>query len=578
MTHGRLIRLTVIACVFTLGTALSAMAQTHVVKLGTGQVAPALTTTINLVLSSTTDVAGMNFTVKLPNNENLEFRKYDGSRVAQLTSAMTAAGFTLEDNLVSSTEYRGLIYKPSGTQSAFPAGTDVVIAQVHLQAKGGATVGANVNVILDNGFTSDATPVRLLALSNVNGDSIGLVDMGDPKGRQVPKQDGAVEIIQGAVFSPIVVDFGPGQGDWTTLQIRPTFDNSANPPIKVLHPGVGIGLKVLNASDTYGYYTSPMSYIQTASPARAFSNVLMRANWTVASDTDNLNDVPQFFLQLNGSDFAVAEVMLIQSSPSVSGGRISPGTAGKTYSQYFVPTESAQNDKGPSGYTMTFILSNNNPNYGGPVDKQVILKGVDVRGAALDASGATPVAGFNYDFTASGADTQGWYSDVPANCYYIDLSNFPNTAQVSADNGLVMRSVNTDLANGKFSLAIWNAPPFPLAGSDSIIYRLRLKIASLTPNPAQTPQFRIILASELYQWTRFFEVNKKLPSDNFDSSMAPTAEGTNYDVYFTYPTELNNVPIRISVYQVNIQTHDDPNGAFKILGGQLHQMPLPTFN
>lgn len=577
MTYGRLIRLTVIACVITLGAALSAMAQTHVVKLGTGQVAPGQSVAVDLILSSTTDVAGMNFTVKLPDNTNLEFRKYDGNRVAQLTSAMTTGGFTLDDNLVSATEYRGLIYKPSGTQSAFPAGTDVVIAQVHLQAKGGATVGANVVVALDNGFTADPTPVRLLGLSDVNGNSIGLVDMGNALGGQVSKQDGAVEIIQGAVFPPVTVDFGPGQGTWTTLQIRPTFDSSDNPPIKVLHPGVGVGLKVLNASDTYGYYTSPASFIQTASPARAFSNVLMRANWTVSSNTDTLDNVPQFRMQLNGSDFAIADVMEIQSSPSVSGGRISPGTAGKTFSQFFVPSESAQNDVGASGYTMTFALSNNNPNYGGPVDSQVILRGVDVRGATLDTAGATPVSGFNYDFSAAGANAQGWTSDVPPNCYFIDLSNFPNTAQVSADNGLVMRSVNTDLAGGKYSLAIWNAPTFPLTGSDSIIYRLRLKIATLTTTPAQTPQFRIILASELYQWTRFFEVNKKLPT-GFDASMAPTTEGTNYDVYFTYPTELNNVPVRVSVYMVNIQTHDDPNGAFKILGGQLHQMPLPTFN
>jgi hypothetical protein len=578
MTNGRLIRLTVIACVFTLGTALSAMAQTHVVKLGTGQVAPGQATTVNLVLSSTADVAGMNFTVKLPNNNNLEFRKYDGNRVAELTSAMTAGGFTLDDHLVSNTEYRGLIYKPSGTQSTFPSGTDVVIAQIHLTAKAGAGVGANVAVTLDNGFTSDPTPVRLLALSDVTGNSIGLVDMGDAKGGQVPKQDGAVEIIQGAVFPPITVDFGPGQGNWTTLQVRPTFDNSDNPPIKVLHPGVGVGLKVLNASDTYGYYTSPASFIQTASPERAFSNVLMRANWTIASNTDNLGNAPIFFLQLNGSDFALAEVMVVQSSPTVSGGRISPGTAGKTYSQYFVPTESSQNTVGASGYIMTFALANNNPNYGGPVDSQAILKGVDIRGATLNTAGATPVAGFNYDFTASGTDTQGWASDVPANCYFIDLSNFPNTAQVSADNGLVMRSVNTDIAGGKYALAIWNAPTLPLAGSDSILYRLRMKIATLTPNPAQTPQFRVLVSSEDYQWIRIFEVNKKLPAPDADPSLAPTPEGKDYDLFFNYPAELNNVPVRISVYMVNIQTLDDPNGAFKIIGGQLHQMPLPTFN
>lgn len=566
MTIGRLYRVAAVAGLALLLAPLSAMAQSPTWTVSNAEAEAGSEVVLNLILSDTTlpppdstGIAGANLTVRLDNNDLLTFQTYDGTHYAEKGS--TVASWQMDENLVSATELRVVLYDSNTPPQALGAGTDVTLVQVHLLINGAASVGANAQVHLDLGVDGSVTPnVGLTRLSNANGESF------------LPgASSGTVTVAQPA-YPPVVFDFSGGQLDWSVIQIRETFDASGSPPFKVVNPGVAIGLKVTKTNDTFGFYSSTPDAI----PPVPNDDMLVRANWLLSSSSADPADAPAVRLRFNSADYTVAESLEVTSPNDVSGGRLSPGTTPKIISEYFVQATSTRNGVGTDGYQASFDLMAFDPNYTGPLDSAIWLHQLEVEATALDTSSPTPVAAFNYDFSASGTDTQNWNGIVIPTLYGLDGVGFPNTIVAEADNGLILRSENTLTAppDYKFSFAFWTSPQFALVGGADKLYRLKMNIASTTANPVQTPHFRIRLNSADSQWARSFEVIRK----DIDSSMAPSASGTDYYVYFNYPAELNGVAVSVSVDQINERAEDDNNGSFKLVRASLEELPMPTYN
>lgn len=557
MTLGRISRMTAIAALVTLFTPLMALAQQSL-TVSSATAGAGSEVVLNIALSDTTGIAGANLTVKLANNDVLTFKKFDGTNVSELATATSS--WQKDENLVSATELRIVAYSAVLPPVGLGAGSDVDMVKIHLQVAGGAATAATAQVSLDNGVDTSVTP------------NVGLTRLSDAAGVSItPTVNPGTVTVDVPAFPPVAFDFNAGQGDWTVIQVRNTFDGSGNPPMKVTEAGAAIGLKVLVATDTFGFYSAPASSIS----AVAQDNILMRADWTLSS-SGTAADSPAFRMRFNASDASVAEMTEIQSSDTIVGGRLSPGNTPKVFSQYFVQSASARNAIGPAGYYANLDLEAFDARFSGPADSVIWLDNLEVKGAVVDTSAPTPVAGFNYDFTASGTDAQGWLGIVPPTLYGLDGTGFANTIAAEANNGLILRSINTphDAPEYKFSFGIWMSPEVTLTGSAISLYRLKLTIVSQTGNVVETPHFRARINAGDGQWTRHFEVIRK----DIDPAMAPSASGTEYFVYFNYPAELNNVPVRVSVDQINDRAEDDANGAFKLTKASLEQIPMPTYN
>lgn len=587
MNYGRLFRFAVVVSAFTALVSSSAWAQTpsYSLSVSDGHGTPGSEVVLNIILSTTQDVAGVNFTVNLDaNNGILAFKQWDGQKCGELGPDVPSTGFSFDDHLLGQVgdklEYRAILYSNASTPAAIPTKTNAVIAKVHFTVNSSAVKDQTVKVKLNNAFTADTTPVRLVALSNATGQSIGGVNLGDSQGRlQITVAEGTFTVDQGSLFGPLVVDFKTGvPSTWSAQQIRPTYDATAS-QMAFLVSGTGMGLKVVSkANDCFGYFTSPSD--AGIIPKMSTNQMLLRAAWSVSSNDDNQKAVPGFRLRLNGTDNAVAEMLEIKSPETVGKGRLAPTTAGSVFNEYFIPRTSTQNDMGPSGYTMSFDLSNFDANYGGPIDSQIVLRNIDVRGIALPET-FSPVAGTSFDFSSAGTDTKGWSANIPNPLVTLLGEQFTNTASSDVNNGLILKSTNTDKTGAKYALGIWDSPDLTLAGSDTILYRLTLTMQTTTTNPSKTPHFRVRVFSKDYQWTRHFEVAKKANNDGtiVDDSMVPAASPstTAYDIYFTYPSQVDTVAAKVSLDLINIETADDPNGGFKLIKSEINQAPLPTF-
>jgi hypothetical protein len=473
----------------------------------------------------------------------------------------------MDENLVSDTELRVVLYSNAIPPAALNAGTDVAIASIHFQVSSAASATDTVEVTLDAGVDSTVTP------------NVGLTRLSDPDGVSITPDvfPGHITVIPS--FTPIDIDFAGGAGAWQLFQIFPTPADPNNPEIQADQPGVGIGLEVLQISDTaktFGFYTSPLSVI----PPAESDDILLRTTWDVRSSAADPADAPGFRLRLNGSDFTVAETVEIQSPTGIVGSRLSPGTSTKGYQHFVVQTDSIRNGLGVrptpadnDGYIANFDLMGFAVDASGAVGESIVLESLSVDGAALPSGAGTPVAGFNYDFSAAGTGTLGWN---PVNLDFVSptgitADQYPNTAQTDVNNGLILEATGTQLNQSQFGYAAWFSPMTTITADANILYRLNVTVASTTADPTRTPHFRVLVLSEDFQWSRQFEVVSKVD----DASLAPSASGTTYPVYFVYPPEMAGADILVQIDMVNDQGPDDPNGSLKVLGASLESLTSP---
>ncbi len=564
-TIGRLFRVAALTGLAALLFPAAVWAQS--LSISSAEAGPGAEVVLDVTLSDSTDIAAANLTVTLPNTDVANFLKFDGTHVVELATATSA--WEIDENLVSATELRVVLYSNAIPPAALNAGTDVAVARVHFQVNAGASATDTVEVSLDAGVDASVTP------------NVGLTRLSDPDGVSITPGvfPGLITVIPS--FTPIDIDFADGAGAWQLFQIFPTPANPSDPEIRADQPGIGIGLQVLQISDTaktFGFYTSPLSVIPPAESA----DILLRTTWEVRSSAADPANAPGFRLRLNGSDFTVAETVEIQSPTGIVGSRLSPGTSTKAYQHFVVQTDSIRNGLGVrptpednDGYIANFDLMGFAVDASGAVGESIVLEHLGVDGTALPSGAGTPVAAFNYDFSAAGTGTLGWN---PVNLDYVSptgitADQYPNTAQTGVDNGLILQATGTQLDQGRFGYAAWFSPLTTITADANLLYRLNITVASTTGDAARTPHFRVLVLSQDFQWGRQFEVVSKVG----DASLAPSASGTTYPVYFVYPPEMAGADILVQIDMVNDQPADDPNGSLKVVGASLESLTVPTF-
>lgn len=567
------LRHTLRAAALLAGLPLAAAAQNYVVNVSGSSGRTGERKALDVVLTKTDSVAGLNFTIKLPLGTDIDF---DG--VERDASIVDAA--QLDYNIfttASAKELRAILYSKATPPAAwYPANpTNQVVARVYVVIK--TTTPKSIPVTIDNGFTTgDAIPVRLVGLSDpVGTKDFGTVVIPPESRRQVQVGSNPSVIVTGPNFTKVDLSFAGGPSGWLFREIFPGPFNTdpSTSPMQGSQSGASIGLKVVDPSKSFGFWTSPGSFI----PATNLDTItLLKVSWPVNSTESDAANTPGFRLRLNAGDFTTAEVMTCDSPTNPAGGRLAPANSTKTFDMFVQPTDSVVNESGDKGYSGSFDLLNLDATAGGPANAAIRLSSVSVTSANVPVSGSGTTLK-SWDFRSIGTAPHPDWSKIDNSIItqlsFISGETFPNTVAGSVNDGLVLTASNTNLAGGQFGFGFW--------GSNSVnftagaFYRVKATIASTTTDPAKTPHFRVRVNSEDNQWSRYMEVVQK----STDSSPAPaTGEGTTYNLYFVYPDELAGVPARVYVDMVNDQTSDDASGSFRLRQLSIESLPIPTFN
>lgn len=633
---------TVLAALFGLLTA-GAMAQTLEVR--DALAAPGQVAVVDVVMKDApAGVAGVNFTLTLPVGNTVA--RFDSAQTPLVSiPAAVGAGWTVEENIVSDAELRAVLYNTNNPIQGWPAvGPEgVVIAQVKVSILPAAVLGTSVQLSINNALdpVDPGNPasirVRKTAFSSAQG--VSLKD-GAAAGQNDTVTIGGPATISAYRVVNEVFDFAAGGTDafvnkgWMAIQGYPTF-MPFNDGFCMDFTPPGLGVKPI-FGPTAGSPVYWLAFAWWQSQQGLITgqmvedpNMLLRVRYNLATTETNPDNVPRYRLRLNASDETHMQLVEVfsPSDDKLAGaqgnGRLQPAAgAPLALDVYILPPVAARNEIDPKGYLVNFDVININPaivptgvyiadDVLSPEGTGLYLTSLEVKGATINPATFTPVAGASWDFTAAGADSQGWvalpddatYSNLQLHAFQVDSpaampntptdTSFIGTVITGANNGLyhsIPQSNPTNTASGHYGFRIWQSPNFNLTPGG--LYAIKFTVASpdLDPadeetalDPARNPHWRVRLFSILdgNQWNvEYFQLKK-----NPDNSIAPTPEGREYMVFFQYPTQLSatspvgmafdiaNLPIH-----VNVQNDTNNYGAVKLLKAQVVQFAMPSFD
>ncbi len=608
--------------------ATTAVAQTLSVR--DASAAPNAVATVDVVIKNApAGVAGLNFTLQLPQGNTVALFDSAAGPLVTMPSGFST-GWAVEENVVSPTELRAVIYNTQNPVAGLGQidSNGIVIAQVKVTISGTAGPGQTVALSIDNSVTpanpSDQSSIRIrkTAFSDTTGVSIG--HSGGPNDMVTVGSPATITALRPA---DVFVDLSSGSGaafanGWSLYQIYPIFQlNQAARALDSAAPGLGVKTFFGNSVGEVLFdiaaslWNSPNSIIPKS--VVQDPNNLVRVRFQVGTTEVNADNVPRFRLRLNATDDTYAQILEIQSSADdrlvTSGnGRLGPAAgAPKNLDVFLMPPDAVRNDipsAAYNGYKLSLDAINDvrpeNSYVNAPEGSELYLGAVEVKSAAVDLGTATPVANAVWDFTDSQDDPQGW-AILPPNDYtgtfpsYLGYAydpptpphwgEFVSTVISSADNGLIHRIPSTAPTNWQqenYGYRNWQSPEFTLTPGQ--LYCLRVKVASPATDPitgedldpVKNPHWRVRVFSTIdFQWNIEYIMTKKKE----DTSLAATPEGKEYLVFFEYPAAMNATSkVQIAFEIVNLATHirdnqdSNPYGAIVLKKAEVLAVSKPA--